>query len=152
MTMINKKAWLRMACAALILSTAGVAAVAQVDVIKTRQDAMKQNGADLKQIDDIIKANGNVADIVPIAQKLEDTAAKIPDLFPAGSDQGDTGANASIWQNFDDFKAKAANFGNQAKMLASAAQAGDMATVRAQFNEVIAACGDCHKPYRHKRS
>jgi cytochrome c556 len=37
-------------------------------------------------------------------------------------------------------------------MLASAAQAGDMATVRAQFKEVIGACGDCHKPYRHKRS
>jgi len=36
-------------------------------------------------------------------------------------------------------------------MLAAAGQAGDLATVRAQFDKVVQACGDCHKPYRHKR-
>ncbi|HVO01440.1 MAG TPA: cytochrome c [Candidatus Cybelea sp.] len=134
----------------MILSLVGVAAVAQ-DVLKQRQDAMKGNGEALKTIDGIIKANGNPGDVAAPANKIADTAAQIPSLFPAGTDQGDTGANKEIWQNFDDFKAKAANLQEQAKMLAAAGQAGDLATVRAQFDKVIAACTDCHKPYRHKR-
>ena len=152
MSNFSKKAWIGIACAVALVSVAGVAAVAQEDVLKTRQAAMKENGEALKAIDAIIKANGNAADVVAPATKIAETAAKIPDLFPAGSDQGDTGANKEIWQNFDDFKAKASNLENQAKMLAAAGQAGDLATVRAQFDKVVGACGDCHKPYRHKRS
>jgi cytochrome c556 len=36
-------------------------------------------------------------------------------------------------------------------MLAAAAQAGDLATVRAQFDKVVQACSACHRPYRHQR-
>ena len=147
----STKIWLRIACAAVILSAAGVAAVAGEDVIKTRQADMKANGEALKAIDAIIKANGNAADVIAPANKIAATAALIPSLFPAGSDQGDTGANKEIWDKFDDFKAKASGLEDEAKMLAAAGQAGDLATVRAQFDKVIQACGDCHKPYRHKR-
>ncbi|HVM84241.1 MAG TPA: cytochrome c [Candidatus Binatia bacterium] len=151
MAKIARKVWVRGLCAAAILSVAGVAAVAQQDVLKTRQADMKANGEALKTIDGIIKAGGNPQDVVAPANKIAETAALIPSLFPAGSDQGDTGANKEIWDKFDDFKTKASNLENEAKMLAAAGQAGDLATVRAQFDKVVQACGDCHKPYRHKR-
>jgi cytochrome c556 len=147
---MSRKFWARAMGAAALLAVAGVA-VAQQDVIKTRQADMKANGEALKAIDTIIKSGGNPADVVAPANKIAETAALIPSLFPAGSDQGDTGANKEIWEKFDDFKAKASNLETQAKMLAAAGQAGDLATVRAQFDKVVGTCGECHKPYRHKR-
>jgi cytochrome c556 len=35
-------------------------------------------------------------------------------------------------------------------MLASAAQSGDLATVRAQFDKTAKECGACHKDFRKK--
>jgi cytochrome c556 len=147
----SSRAWFGAVCVTAVISVGGLAALAQDDILKTRQADMKANGEALKAIDTIIKANGNAADVVAPANKIAATGALIPSLFPAGSDQGDTGANKEIWQNFDDFKTKASNLETQAKMLAAAGQAGDLATVRAQFDKVIQACSDCHKPYRHKR-
>jgi len=151
MPKMSKKGWVRVACAAAIVTLGGVAAWAADDVLKTRQDDMKTMGAQLKAIKGIIDAEGNAADVVGPANKVVEIAGLIPSLFPAGSDKGDTGANPEIWTKPDQFKAGADNLKNEAQMLASAAQSGDLATVRAQFDKVAKACGDCHKENRHKR-
>jgi cytochrome c556 len=59
-------------------------------------------------------------------------------------------AAGGIWQLLYEFSAKAANLQDQARMLAAAAQSGDLAIVRAQFDKVVQGCGDCHKSYRHR--
>jgi len=151
MSKINQKAWFRAACTVAVLTAGGVAAWAADDVLKTRQDDMKLMGAQLKAIKGIIDANGNAADVVGPANKIVEVAGLIPSLFPAGSDKGDTGANPEIWTNAEDFKKDAEELKNQATMLASAAQSGDLATVRAQFDKTAKVCGDCHKEFRHKR-
>ncbi len=143
-----KNKWIGGAAAALILCSLGAVALAEVDAIKTRQEAMKSNGASMKAIKAIVEANGAAADVVAPAQKIGEIADMIPDLFPQGSDQGDTAAKPEIWQNWDDFKSKAGDLKMQADMLVSAAQGGDLATVRAQFEKVGAACGACHKAYK----
>ena len=144
-----KRRWVRGTIAALALCTVGAVALAQSDVISTRRDAMKGNGAAMKAIKAVVEANGPAADVGAQAQKIADTAAKIPDLFPQGSDQGgETAAKIEIWQNWDDFKSKAGDLKMQADMLVSAAQGGDLATVRAQFEKVGGACGACHKAYK----
>jgi cytochrome c556 len=133
---------------------AGMAALAQQDAIKARQAAMKANGQALKAIDRIIRADGNPADVIAPANQIADSAAHLPSLFPTGSgpakNPGKTEAAGAIWQQFDDFSAKAANLQDQARMLAAAAQSGDLAIVRAQFDKVVQGCGDCHKSYRHR--
>jgi len=123
---------------------------AQGDVIKDRQELMKSQGAAMKAINGILEANGPLADIAPQAAKLEETSAKIADLFPAGSDQGDTKAKPEIWQNPDDFAAKAKDLHEQAAMLSTAVAGGDMAAVKAQYEKVGGACGGCHKIYKAK--
>ena len=123
---------------------------AQGDVIKDRQELMKSQGAAMKAINGILEANGPLADIAPQAAKLEETSAKIADLFPAGSDQGDTKAKPEIWQNLDDFAAKAKDLHEQAAMLSTAVAGGDMAAVKAQYEKVGGACGGCHKIYKAK--
>ncbi len=123
---------------------------AQGDVIKDRQELMKSQGAAMKAINGILEANGSLADIAPHAAKLGETSGKIVDLFPAGSDQGDTKAKPEIWQNHDDFVAKANDLHEQAAMLSTAVAGGDMAAVKAQYEKVGGACGACHKAYKAK--
>ena len=145
----TKKRLLHSAIIALLLCGAGAVAMAQGDAIKTRQEAMKSNGGAMKAIKAVVEANGPAADIAAPAQKIAEVAANIPALFPQGSDMGgETSAKPEIWQNWDDFKAKADSLKMQADMLVSAAQAGDIATVRAQFEKVGGACGTCHKAYK----
>lgn len=148
MNMTTKSKWIGGTAAALILLSLGAVAVAEGDAIKTRQQAMKDNGAAMKAIKAVIEANGAAADVVAPAQKIAANGAMIPDLFPQGSDQGDTAAKPEIWQNWDDFKSKADSLKMEADMLVSAAQSGDLATVKAQFEKVGAACGGCHKVYK----
>jgi cytochrome c556 len=123
---------------------------AQTDVIKQRQELMKSQGAAMKAINGILEANGSVADIAVHAAKLDETSHQITDLFPAGSDQGDTKAKADIWQNPDDFGAKTKDLQDQAAMLVTAVAGGDMAAVKAQYDKVGGACGGCHKVYKAK--
>jgi cytochrome c556 len=116
-----------------------------------REQAMKGMGGSMKAIKDLVAAGGPAADIVAPAQKIAEIAATIPDHFPAGSDTEDDEASAKIWENWEDFTAHAKSLQDEATLLASAAQGGDMATVGAQFDKVGGACGACHKAYREKK-
>jgi cytochrome c556 len=142
--------WVRGVAAIAVVFALGATAWAADDIIKTRQTNMKAMGAALKSVKKIIDADGSPADVVDPANKVAEIAGKIPSLFPAGSDQGKTGAKPEIWTDSAGFKADADALHNQALMLASAGQSGDLATVRAQFDKVAAACGTCHKTYRKK--
>ena len=126
-------------------------AVAQVAAETPRQDAMKELGKNMKAIKEIIGAGGPASDVAAPAQKIAEIAAKIPELFPEGSDTPDDEAKAEIWQNWDDFTAKAKALQDEATMLASAAGGGDIATVGAQFDKVGGTCGACHKAFRQKK-
>jgi cytochrome c556 len=126
-------------------------AVAQVAAETPRQDAMKELGKSMKAIKEIIGAGGPAADVAAPAQKIAEIAAKIPDLFPEGSDTPDDEAKAEIWQNWNDFTAKAKALQDEATLLASAAGGGDIATVGAQFDKVGGTCGGCHKAFRQKK-
>ncbi|HET6618353.1 MAG TPA: cytochrome c [Dongiaceae bacterium] len=146
---------------AIALATAvGFAAIATLvqaaDPITERRDAMKSNGASMKAISEILKADGAVADIAPHAAKLNDVATKLPTLFPAGSDQpqgkdpGHTMAKPEIWQNQADFATKVKALQDEVAMFNTAVAGGDVAAIKAEFDKVGEACGGCHKVYRAK--
>jgi cytochrome c556 len=150
MTRLKKTAWIKAVGAVVVLTVGGMAAWAADDVIKTREADMKEMGKSLKAIKGIIDANGSAADVVAPANKIAEVAGLIPSLFPKGSDQGKTGALPAIWEKWDEFTKHADNLKNEATMLASAGQSGDLATVRAQFDKTAKECGSCHKEFRKK--
>jgi len=151
MAWIRRSAWMRRIALAALCSSVALAAVAQQETVQARRAAMKANGQALMHIDRIIRTGGDPAAVIDPANRIAAAAGQIPSLFPSGSGKGDDAADPAIWQQFGDFQGKATNLQNQAAMLAAAAQAGDLATVRAQYDKVVQACGDCHKPYRHQR-
>jgi cytochrome c556 len=150
MTRLKKAAWIKAVSAVVVLTVGGVAAFAADDVLKTRQADMKEMGKSLKAIKGIIDSNGNAADVTAPANKIVEVAGLIPSLFPKGSDQGETRALPAIWENWDAFTKHADSLKTEATMLASAAQSGDLATVRAQFDKTAKECGACHKDFKKK--
>jgi cytochrome c556 len=123
---------------------------AQTDPIKQRQEDMKANGASMKAINGMLEASGPAADVATEATKINARAMEIATLFPAGSDQGDTKAKPEIWQNQDDFAAKLKALQDESAMLVTAANGGDMAVVKAQYEKLGGTCGACHKVYKNK--
>jgi cytochrome c556 len=69
--------------------------------------------------------------------------------FPEGSG-GVTGSRAlpDIWNNWDDFQAKARDFETAAAALADAALTGGFAGGQGSVQAVADACGGCHRTYR----
>jgi cytochrome c556 len=150
MPKITKTAWIQAVCTAAVLTVGGVAAWAADDVLDKREANMKEMGKSLKAIKGIIDAGGDAADVVAPANKIVEVAGLIPSLFPQGSDQGDTAALPVIWEKWDTFTKNADNLKNEATMLVSASQSGDLATVRAQFEKTAKQCGTCHKEFKKK--
>jgi cytochrome c556 len=129
-------------------------AVAQQDPIAARKALMKTNGEQAKAGADMIK--GAVPFELEKAQKIfatfEDAAAKMPALFPDNSKTGgDTAADPKIWESMDDFKARFAKFGTDAKEAES--KVTDLDSFKAAFGNIGKNdCGGCHEKYRVKKS
>lgn len=80
-------------------------------------------------------------------------AALLPmaaELFPAGSDQGDTKARAAIWRNPDDFADRQAQAEAAIQALATAAPGGNDAAFKAAYFDAASACKQCHDDYRQR--
>ncbi len=90
-------------------------------------------------------------DVVPLAEKAQlvaDWAARLPALFPPGSDQGETNALPAVWFDRAGFAAKARALDEQARLLVAAARAGDRAAFAAAYLSTGNACAECHRFFR----
>jgi cytochrome c556 len=137
--------------------TAAAAAVADdpAATISQRRDLMKDQGKNAKAIYQFTQGQGSAADVAAAAQNIANDAGKIPSLFPKGTSlddfPGKTGAKPAIWQDWDKFKADAANLQTEASKLAEVAKGGDAQAIAAQFDAMGKnGCGACHQNFRQK--
>jgi cytochrome c556 len=133
--------------AAVVAVVAGSAlvAVAQAPQIAARQDAMKQQGAQMRVLTPMMRGEQpyNAAAAKQAAGVLVTTAKAIPGVFGPGTEGGN--ALPAIWTSKADFDAKAKVLEDAATRLAAA---NDEAAFKAAFPAVGQACGGCHQPYR----
>jgi cytochrome c556 len=133
-------------------------AVAQQDPIAARKALMKDNGDQAKIGAAMAKGEMpfDLAKAHKIFDAFEATAAKAPALFPANSVDEATAndpfsASPKIWENMDDFKARLAKFGADAK--AARESVKDLDSFKAAFGSIGKNdCGGCHEQYRLKKS
>ena len=143
------------AAAAFSLSLA--VAMAQQDPVKARKALMKDNGDQAKIGAAMMKGEApfDLAKARKIFATFEDAAAKAPALFsqkmvdqPTADDP--YSADPKIWENMDDFKARLAKLGDDAK--AAAAKVTDLDSFKAAFGTIGKNdCGGCHEKYRVKK-
>ena len=118
------------------------------EAIETRQNLMKEQGKAWKNIQDKTKA-GQIAAIVPDAEKLAATSKEIPKLFPEGSlNPEKSAAKPAIWEKKADFNAAAKNLETWSVKLRDVAKTGDAAQTQAVVKDFgRQACGTCHQPF-----
>jgi cytochrome c556 len=144
---------------AIAVVSGGVGVLAQADkdgVIKTRRDAMKGMGKSLGAVKGYLE--GKVE--LPLAEQgagtIASTAAKIPELFPAGTSLDEfpgkkTGAKPAIWSEHDKFLAAQKQLLSESQKLVEIVKTGDKTKIGAQFAAVGKnGCTNCHETFRQK--
>ena len=119
--------------------------------IKYRQSALYLLGWNIGPIAAMVKGEipYDPEAVVMRADRLAELAPMIAEGFPPDSQAGaPTKAKAEIWQNMDDFRAKAAALEQATRKFAATARSGDLKQVAAGLGEVGGACKACHEKYR----
>ena len=147
-----KKLVLFSVTAAALCSAALAQRPSAASTIQARQGHYKQMAGALKGISDQVRSGSpNLAQIRPRAALLADRSVHVLAWFPRGTGP-ETGvrtrARPEIWSNAAGFRHAGATFVVAARALNSAAQAGDLARIRAALPAVQRACGACHDDFR----
>ncbi len=108
----------------------------------------KKSGAGIKAVFEQHLPAGDLDAIGAYAAEMADWGARMTELFPAGSTS--IGARESLWENWEDFEAKADQFSEAASELAVAAASGDANAALGAAKALGGACKSCHESYRIK--
>ena len=137
------------AAVAVIAGCAGMRRQNPDEAIAARQQLMKEQGAAMRSITDKIKA-GQIQAVAADAAKLEETAKRIPKLFPEGSVNPSTSrAKPEIWQKWSEFEGYAKTLETKAGQLEATAKTGNaQATQTAAADLGKTTCGACHNAFR----
>lgn len=134
------------ALAGMALAGLAVAALA-ADVIDERQDAMEANGDAMKALSAIAKneAPFDAAVVKKSGETIATGLTKAKDLFPEGSDEGDTRAKPEIWQDKADFNRRLDETVAAARTLAGVTEQANFLPALAELGD---GCKGCHDQYQ----
>lgn len=140
---------------ALLLSAGAV--IAQQDVVKSTQDAMKATGRAMGgTLAPTVKGDKpyDQAAVAAALQVLDDTAKKLPAMFPESTKglkpEGDFSTSPKVWEDKAGFAAKIDAY---AKVITEAkAKVKDLDSLKAMMPEIGKSCSGCHEGFRLKNS
>ncbi|MCC8956693.1 cytochrome c [Bradyrhizobium sp. Pear77] len=145
----------RIVVVAAMLALSAGAVVADQDQVKQTQAQMKETGKNAGALGAMIKGEKpyDQATVDAALAKFEDTAKKLPTLFPESSKglktEGDYSAGPKIWEDKAGFEQHIASF---AKSVADAkGKIKDVDTLKAELTVIGKQCGGCHETYRLKK-
>jgi len=129
---------------------------AQAESAKEVQTLMKGNGRNAGAVAAMIKGEKpyDQATVDTALSQFEDTAKKLPNLFPASAKgvklDGDFSISPKVWEDKAGFDARIAAF---AKAVGEAkAKVKDIDSLKANFPAIGKECGNCHETFRVKNS
>lgn len=142
------------ACVAVaigVLIAAGALAATPDDIVAERRAGYKHIGEVAKAMKEGVESGADVKQFSAGAGDIAAWAAKMPALFPPGSETvGGTHALPTVWSDRPEFDRLASELATQAAKLQQVAATGDKAAFLAQFKATGAVCGECHHTYRAK--
>jgi cytochrome c556 len=116
-------------------------------VVRERMELMTEMGKRLLASSKRLRANRDLEGVTSDARAIQSLALKMTALFPPGSTQSPTAAKPAVWQDWDDFSARARDLEKESEKLVNTSPK-DGAALRAQFRAVAFACDACHEKYR----
>jgi cytochrome c556 len=134
----------------------GATAVIAQDQLKDTQTMMKGNGKNAGALSAMVKGEKpyDQATVDAALAQFDDTAKKLPKLFPASlkgkAFDGDYQTSDKIWDDKAGFDEHIASF---AKSVSDAkGKIKDLDTLKAQLGLIGKQCGGCHETYRIKKT
>ena len=131
------------------------AVVAQQDVVKSTQTIMKNTGKNAGAVAAMVKGEKpyDQATVDAAMVVIEETAKKLPTLFPASikglKAEGDYSASPKIWEDKAGFDAHIASF---AKAVTDAkGKIKDLDSLKVTWPTIGKECGGCHETFRIKK-
>ncbi|MBW3098624.1 c-type cytochrome [Pseudohoeflea coraliihabitans] len=121
---------------------------------KERQELMKGVGGATGTMAKMVKGEEpfDQAAVIAALETISANVEKFPELFPEGSETGmETEAAPAIWENMEDFRAKADKLQSDADAILADPPA-DLDGLKAVFGPLTKNCGACHETYRIKKS
>jgi cytochrome c556 len=130
----------------------GAVMAQQPDVIRQRQDLMKNNQESLRPLLGMSRGQApfDATTVQASLRRVEQNAKQIPSLFPENSRTGKTNALPLIWEHKADFDARAVKLEQDAR--SAQTKAVDQASLRAELQAIGQNCGGCHDTYRRKEA
>ena len=132
------------------------AVVAQQDQVKQTQTVMKNNGKNAAALAAMVKGEKpyDQATVNAALAQFEETAKKLPTLFPESSKGqktgGDYDASPKIWEDKAGFSEHIASFSKA--VTAADGKIKDLDTLKASLSVIGKQCGGCHETFRVKNS
>jgi cytochrome c556 len=136
--------------AALLFVLRPAPACSQAEAINLRKDNFHVLSAQMR---DIVQGLGNGLPVSMMQHSVavaDQALRRLPSMFPAGSDIGDTKALAAIWAEPDRFTATYDAALARMSDLVAAAALSDRSEFGAAVGRMVAACGTCHAAFRAK--
>jgi cytochrome c556 len=134
---------------AILFVSASFAHSDPVEVIKTRQQGLKEMGASLKTVrDQLRQGTPDMAAIKSSGENIKKTADLMATWFPkgTGTESGiKTGAKAEIWSDADTFEQKRKDFVAAANSFAEVTASGDKAAISSAVRPLSSTCKSCHE-------
>jgi cytochrome c556 len=142
------KSALRITVLALTCAAAPLV-VADDDPREQRHELMEGVGDAAKPVGGMLKGEVSFDNekLMRSLQTFLDASEEFGDLFPAGSDGGDSRAAPAIWSDREGFDAALADF-HDAVASAIAANPQSLDEARPSVGPVFNACKNCHDTYR----
>ncbi len=138
----------RLSVAIALVCVGVTAAIAQSSAIQSRQAILKTFGPASRAPGLMLRGEMpfDAAAVQASLKVFADGAGKLPALFPADSQTGDTKALPLIWQEKDKFNAIFTKF--EADTKAAMTSITNEATFKTEMPKVLGNCGACHTAYR----
>ena len=149
------KSWVMIGCIWGFTCGLSAAALAQENdpeaVIKYRQGVMRAQGGHISAMAQIVRGQVDYGDrLITHAKALNSIIGNIPELFPEGSDFGETEAKEEIWSDWEKFKESAKTAEQKSEVFLSTVASGDKEDIGKTFKDLGEACKACHKDFREE--
>lgn len=124
--------------------------VAQSSAISARKDILKSWGGATREPGLMLRGEAafDLAKVQTALKLYQEGSAKLPALFPADSQTGETKALPAIWAEKDKFNAIFTKL--TADAVAASVAIKDEASFKTEMPKVLGNCGACHNAYRAK--
>jgi cytochrome c556 len=151
--MVSLKQSFLAAIAVVAIGAMGALAADKEQVIKDRQDLMKDQGRQAVVIRNYTEDKADKAAALAAVDWLIKSLQTVPNFFPPGTDgptpDGKWATKPEVWSQHDKFLAAIKEVSDQIAAIGVAINADDKAKVAAEFKE-LGFCKACHDTFRAK--